>query len=143
MGTHTGDPDEQGRFGINDCMGEVRNRDFDAVIGIGGISAWPKSCGIDRRITWVGLGPTKHPSHDSAPIVTFEHFVLLDEKGPLLEDFAPALARRMYEGGVRTLLKSYSPQEQAEAETVLRQMLKRESICGKSSPNPKRGGCGE
>ena len=27
--THTGDPDHLGRFGVNDCMGGVRNLRFD------------------------------------------------------------------------------------------------------------------
>jgi hypothetical protein len=31
--THVGDPDQDGRFGIYDCMGRVRNYPFDAVIG--------------------------------------------------------------------------------------------------------------
>jgi len=35
--THTGDPDLKGRFGIHDCMGRVRDYDYDAVIGVGGI----------------------------------------------------------------------------------------------------------
>ena len=38
--THLGDPDLFGTFGINDCMGEVRARQFDAVIGVGGIGDW-------------------------------------------------------------------------------------------------------
>ena len=42
--THTGDPDPKaGVFGNNDCMGTVRKRDFDAVIGIGGIGPEPKA----------------------------------------------------------------------------------------------------
>jgi hypothetical protein len=35
--THNGDPDQNGCFGAEDCMGMVRERHFDAVIGIGGI----------------------------------------------------------------------------------------------------------
>ena len=31
--THTGDSDAKGCFGIHDCMGSFRARDFDAVIG--------------------------------------------------------------------------------------------------------------
>jgi hypothetical protein len=41
--THQGDPDNQGWFGIQDCMGSLRRRDFDAVIGVGGISDWAKA----------------------------------------------------------------------------------------------------
>lgn len=29
--THVGDPDPGGRFGIHDCMGQVRNRDFEVL----------------------------------------------------------------------------------------------------------------
>jgi hypothetical protein len=35
--THNGDPDRNGWFGVEDCMGSVRNREFDAVIGIDSI----------------------------------------------------------------------------------------------------------
>ena len=31
--THTGDPDKNGIFGINNCMGSVRDWEFYAVIG--------------------------------------------------------------------------------------------------------------
>ena len=48
--THTDDPDRLGQFGINDCMGKVRDRDFDAVIGIGGISAQPRSKNIEPAL---------------------------------------------------------------------------------------------
>jgi hypothetical protein len=34
--THTGDPNTQGVFGCHDCMGQIRRRSFDAVIGVGG-----------------------------------------------------------------------------------------------------------
>ena len=38
--THKGDPDNRGVFGINDCMGAIRNRKFDAVVGIGSKAPW-------------------------------------------------------------------------------------------------------
>jgi hypothetical protein len=56
--THTGDPTPDGIFGLSDCMGRVRAREFDAVIGVGGLSAEPRSHGIDGRVTWVGGGCT-------------------------------------------------------------------------------------
>ena len=37
--THNGDPDEEDVFGIHDCMGQVRSWRFEAVIGVGGMSA--------------------------------------------------------------------------------------------------------
>lgn len=110
--THVGDPNEDGRFGLYNCMGRVRGYDFDAVIGVGGIGKEPKSFGIDQKINWVGINPTKKRSlSGSGTVVTFENFLLLDEHGPLLETLAPALAKRMYEGGARILLDDYSELE--------------------------------
>ena len=48
--THKGDPDKQGRFGIHDCMGRVRSRDFDAVIGM---RHHPEVCPVHGAgVTW-------------------------------------------------------------------------------------------
>lgn len=128
--THTGDPDSSGRFGINDCMGRVRSWDFDAVIGIGGISLEPRSYGIDGRITWVGRYPSWNPHPlGYGQIVTFESFVLLEQAGPMLVSLAPNLARRMYEKRARFLLNDYSQQEQTEAESLLSLLL-----CERDSP---------
>ena len=122
--THIGDPDVAGHFGINDCMGRVRNWSFDAVIGVGGYGGEPRSYGIEGRVNWVGLNPTWQPHPEGyGQIVTFEFFTLLEEKGPLLIAVAPSLARRMYEKRARVLLKSYSPEEQAEAEALVRTTL--------------------
>jgi hypothetical protein len=57
--THIGDPDSNGCFGINGCMGRVRGFNFDAVIGVGGIGWEPKSYGIDKKINWIGFKPYK------------------------------------------------------------------------------------
>lgn len=115
--THVGDPDAFGRFGIHGCMGRVRAWPFEAVIGIGGLGDEPTSHGIDRRVTWVGIGPRHSVAHDTrGPLVTFDHFVLLDQKGPLLHELAPRLAKRMYGGRVRALLNCSS----GEADEVAR-----------------------
>lgn len=122
--THVGDPDRTGTFGIHGCMGNVRNWEFDAVIGIGGIGSEPQSHGIAGRVTWAGRKPKKRQSLSGVGmLVTFEAFTLLDGNGPLLSEIAPNLARRMYEGRVRTLLDSYSIDEQAEAEHVIQLLL--------------------
>lgn len=122
--THVGDPDRSGRFGIRDCMGNVRNWNFDAVIGIGGIGDEPQGHGIAGRVTWVGRHPKKQLSPSgSGLLVTFESFILLDSRGPLVSDIAPYLARRMYEGRVRTLLDGYTADEQADAERVITELL--------------------
>jgi len=57
--THTGDPDELGQFGNHDCMGTVRGRYYDAVIGVGGIGDAPRRFNIAGKITWIGIGPHK------------------------------------------------------------------------------------
>lgn len=118
---HINDPDMQGRFGINDCMGKIRSYKYDAVIGIGGIGAEPRSYGIDRKINWVGIDPIKTVNNTKGNvIVTFKHFLLLEEQGPLLKDMAPRLAKRFYEGGVRMLIKNYSAEELSEAIKILK-----------------------
>lgn len=122
--THVGDPDDQGRFGINGCMGQVRDWGYDAVIGVGGIGAEPQGYAIAGRITWVGHGPRRQPHpHGVGEIITFNSFKLLDSEGPLLWEIAPYLARRIYEGRVRTLMDGYSPDEQADAERIVRLLL--------------------
>jgi hypothetical protein len=97
--THTGDPTPNGVFGLTDCMGRVRARDYDAVIGVGGLSAEPQACGIAGRITWVGVGA--RPSADipvgyRGPIVEFDRFKLFDETGPMLDTLAPTLAQHLF-----------------------------------------------
>ena len=118
--THIGDPDQEGRFGIYDCMGNIREYAYDAVIGVGGVGTEPRSYDIDRKINWVGINPTKSPSNRNGGVeVTFEHFLLLEERGPLLAELAPLLAKRMFEGGARILLSSYSAGELSEAKKIL------------------------
>jgi hypothetical protein len=117
---HPGDPDSFGHFGINGCMGQVRNFDFEAVIGVGGIGAEPRSYKIDLRINWVGTTP-KRLQHQvkGVPVISFEHFILLEHEGPLLQTIAPNLARRMYENGARMLLTGYTEEERAEAVSII------------------------
>ncbi|GLR14164.1 hypothetical protein GCM10007907_29540 [Chitinimonas prasina] len=117
--THTGDPDGRRVFGVNDCMGRVRAYEYDAVIGVGGIGAEPREYGIAGKITWVGVNPKVLPGTVKSPQIAFEYFVLFDAHGPELHSLAPNLARRMYQGKVRYLLKSYSRSEQWEAEGIV------------------------
>ena len=75
---------------------------------------------IDGRVTWIGIGPHKTTAKDPrGPLVTFDHFVLFDERGPLLHEHAPRLARHMYEGRVRVLFNP-SPEEAKEIAGLLR-----------------------
>lgn len=122
--THTGDPDSNGVFGVYDCMGRVRDLNYDAVIGVGGVGAEARSHAIDGKITWVGVHPSKRRGTSTAnSIVTFQCFVLFDAGGPLLGALAPSLARRIYAGKVRYLLTGYAPNEQAEAEEIVKWAL--------------------
>ena len=97
--THTGDPTPDGVFGLSDCMGRVRARKYEAVIGVGGSSAEPQACGIAGRVTWVGVGPHRSnsiPVGYRGPIVEFDRFVLFDETGPMLDSIAPTLAHHLF-----------------------------------------------
>lgn len=101
-------------------MGRVRNYDFEAVIGVGGIGREPKTQKIDRRINWIGITPTRKTRNGTTGFVLeFKHFLLLEEHGPLLSSMAPTLAKRMYEKNVRLLLRGYSTIEKREAEIIL------------------------
>lgn len=131
--THSGDPDPAtGEFGNHDCMGSCRSWSFDAVIGVGGTGSEPVSCGIARKLTWVGVGP--HKTGDSRrPLVTFDHFLYYGEKGPLLEEVAKNLARHFYKGGVRTLVNLTS-EESREVDGILASAMT-------APPSPMRCGC--
>lgn len=141
--THVGDPDPSGRFGIYDCMGRIRLLDFDAVIGIGGVGAEPRSYGIDGKVNWVGVGATKQWRPQGAGVVvTFEQFRLMEEQGPPLRQLAPLLASRMFEGRVRFLLGGYSSEEQAEAEAVLEWALAQPTVRYRRGRHPSaKDGC--
>ncbi len=120
--THEGDPDEgTGVFGNNTCMGRVRLWKFDAVIGVGGVRPWAKYKDIARKLTWIGIGAHKDEMDGKGnPLVTFDHFWYRGKKGRPLEEVAPALARRMYDGKVRWMFSdSLTPIEQQEVEKIL------------------------
>jgi hypothetical protein len=121
--THPLDPNEDGVFGCQDCMGTVRRRRFDAVIGVGGIGAESRRWGIDRRLNWVGVGahPGQTIPEDSrGPLVTFDRFLLLEDRGPELKTIAPALARHVYSVHRRVVMSDgLSPQIQREIRKIL------------------------
>src|SRR5690242_20032808 len=111
---HVGDPDRKGCFGIQDCMGIVRSYEFDAVIGVGGISRMPRAQGISGKVNWIGIGARKEPAEGQrGPLVSFDHFVLYEEKGTDFWAIAPTLARRMYSKNARVLF-NFDDVEQAE-----------------------------
>jgi hypothetical protein len=116
--THEGDPDpETGVFGIHKCMGRVRGWSFDAVIGVGGIGAEPERHGIAGKLTWIGIGPHK-TGDPQYPLVTFDHFLYYGKQGPLFEEYAPELAKHMYDWNVRVII-SLSDEERLEVDKIL------------------------
>jgi hypothetical protein len=119
--THNGDPDADGCFGAYDCMGTVRDREFDAVIGVGGIGPEAVSNGIDRQVNWIGIGPHKRYVDDKrGPEVLFDHFLYFGTDGPDFPTLAPHLAARLYGDNVRSILDGMTDAEQAEAEFIAR-----------------------
>jgi hypothetical protein len=144
--THKGDPDKEGCFGIHGCMGRFRSFAFDAVIGVGGIGSQAKAAGIDGRLNWIGVGPRKEPSRGmSGPLVTFDHFVLFEEKGKKLHAKAPNLARRMYSThGPRFLFNDkFNEAEQREIDRLLKAAKTRPSSAAmpRRQLHVKSGGC--
>jgi hypothetical protein len=119
--THEGDPDpRRGVFGNGECMKRVRSREFNAVIGVGGIRPLPKYKGIARKLTWIGIGAHKNKiGTDGYPLVTFDHFWYEGEDGDLLKKRAPMLARHIYDGKVRVLMVDSSSAEWGEVKEIL------------------------
>ena len=128
--THRGDPDQFGLFGAQDCMGQIRNRSFEAVIGIGAKSAWNGDVDLVGRIVWIGIGPSKTLARGfRGPVVAFQHFVRFDAQpcnGPILRVHAPLLFQRLFESRARHMMSdSQSEPIQAEVRMVL-QLARRE-----------------
>ena len=127
--THPFDPNEGGVFGCQDCMGTVRWRRFDAVIGVGGIGAESRGWGIDRRLNWVGIGAHQSqsiPAGSRGPLVTFDPFLLLEDQGPELKTIAPALARHVYTVHRRVVMSDgLSPRIQRDIRKILSLTLPR------------------
>lgn len=118
--TLNGDPDAAGCFGAFDCMGTVRDREHDAVIGVGGIGPEAVSNGIDGEINWVGIGPHKqYVEGKRGPEVFFDHFLYFGTEGPNFRKLAPQLAAWMYGDNVRSILDGMTDAEQAEAERIV------------------------
>ncbi|HEX5759323.1 MAG TPA: hypothetical protein VF121_09025 [Thermoanaerobaculia bacterium] len=118
--THHGDPDQNGCFGVYDCMGAVRNRDFGAVIGVGGIGPDARANGVAGQVNWIGIGPrrTSVPGK-RGPVVTFDHFLDFGTYGPKFRDLAPTLAERMYSNNLRHLMHGLREDEYREAIKIL------------------------
>ena len=122
--THKGDPDSNGVFGVNDCMGRVRALKYDAVLGVGGVGAEPVREGISSKITWIGIFPSLGRIHKRGPLVTFEHFLLFDENGPEFGAWAPSTAQRFYAGKVRYVIHNLEPTENEEINSIIKWAIK-------------------
>lgn len=118
--THNGDPDQDGCFGIHDCMGSVRDRNFDAVIGVGGIGPEAQANGIAGKVNWIGIGPHKAATRKRGPNVTFEHFLDFGTDGPDFCEVAPILAERMYSRNVRHVMDDLNEHEYTEVIELLK-----------------------
>lgn len=96
----TKDPCACGIFGIakKDCMGQQRDWNYNAIIGIGGVSAKAVNANIDRKLTWVGINAHKKPVPDKrGRLVTFDHICVMKGFGPKLCYFARGLYDYMFE----------------------------------------------
>jgi hypothetical protein len=100
-------------------MGQVRTWDFEAVIGVGGIGAEPRSHGLDGKVNWVGIGPHRIGTARRGPVLTFDCFCLFESKGPSFSELAPRLAARMYSRNVRVVRDRLDDQERREVERIL------------------------
>lgn len=131
--THKGDPGKNGIFGIHNCMGRVRNRVYDAVIGIGGKSPWQGNENIAKKVNWIGRFPKKVycRKNPKKPCVFFKKFCLLEESGPSVEVIAPKLFNYMYNGNRRTVMSTSLPYD------VYEEVIKVLSIADDGKPSQK------
>ena len=134
--THSGDPDPtSGTFGVRDCMGKVRDRSFEAVIGCGGTGDEARSWRIAGNLTWVGIGPHREdapPRFRGRTLVTFDHFLYYGENGRPLAELAPHLAAHLYGRNVRVLMDRLSAEERDEVGHIL-------ELARDASPSPGVG----
>ena len=103
-------------------MGRLRKCEFGAVIGIGGIGPQARSQRIDARVNWIGVGPRKEWLQGyRGPLIRFVHFVLFEDRGQMLSEVAPHLARRICSSrGPRFVFSDkLTPSEQIEIARLL------------------------
>lgn len=128
-------------------MGRVRNFAFDAVIGIGGISAMPRQQGIAGKINWVGRNPRRstNPIDSRGSLITFarDDFRLFEHQGPLLSEVAPLLSKRVFTSRARFFFLSLSPTEMKEAQQLLRSILDIREFDHLQSAAPSSAECSE
>lgn len=126
--THPGDPQpEPGEsaqapaWGRQDCMGHVRDRKYDAVIGVGGVGSESASHDLNGKVLWVGIDPKTSEGRRGwrGRLVTFSHYVWFGATGPSFRVLAPNLAKRMLDENARVVM-TLSPEEGKEVAAILR-----------------------
>lgn len=133
--THKGDPCSKGVFGVYDCMGKVRNRKYDAVIGIGGKCPDVGHEDIAYKINWIGIMPEKMPPKSNkhrGPWVTFKKFCLYEEDGECVKKIAPELYDYMYGKPQRRVLMSTSLPPGSEIFSEVKKILSLADDCSPS-----------
>jgi hypothetical protein len=143
--THDGDPDENGCFGICDCMGALRDWEYHAVIGVGGIGPEPRKNRIAGKINWIGIGPRKIRQRGRGwlgwrgSLVTFDHFRDFGIGGRKFRSMAPTLAKRMYSRNVRVVIVDSSERAWAEVMRIVR--LAKDAESSKGHGTQRRHSC--
>ena len=102
-------PIEYGVFGAQDCMGAVRDREFDAVMmwGIGARSKF----GIAGKINSIGIGPHKFIHRVSNGDGKLDHFLDSGTGGKTLESLALCLPSGCTQTNVRAVIDNLSEDE--------------------------------
>jgi hypothetical protein len=146
--THNGDPDARGCFGEHDCMGQVRDLPFEAVIGVGGRGSEAKKHGIAGKVNWIGIGPRKTPlpAPFRGPLVRFDHFLFFaGEDQPDFQALAPLLYQRLCgaKAPPRFLFENFSEPERAEINKLLALAQDEPPSSGQCNPQPADLECGK
>lgn len=105
-------------------MGQVRDFDFDAVVGVGGDGQKAKDSGVAGLVNWLGVGPMKRQQKCrwgyTTTIVRFEKFRHLVQEKVGFRRAARNWAKRIYDGKIRILIVDERyPRELREANRLL------------------------
>ena len=129
------DPSDDGIWGETGCWGSFRNENFDAVLGIGGSTAY---FSISDKVTWGAIGPHEI-GHDEKGncIWGFERFSNPGSKGPLVEEGWPLVARTMQAAGRRPVLHRLGTTIELDIQiTELVRSFGRASASRRTTPKP-------
>ena len=142
---HMGDPGIDGAFGINGCMGRVRDWYYDAVVAVGAKTASDK--GLRNKVNWIGIGPSKNKlAGDGHALVEFKHFILLNNTGPLVSKskWVNLYDHLFEQGKVPRAGKYFPPKVQIDLEDILSLAVGAPpslSLNKKLQASKRKGGC--